>query len=43
MANEAYVALVVDQDNSAHDITDTEYHKRGNMKVDSSDDIFIYV
>ena len=42
-ANEAYVALVVDQDNSAHDITDTEYHKRGNMKVDSSDDIFIYV
>ena len=43
MANEAYVALVVDQDNSAHDIADTEYHKRGNMKVDSSDDIFIYV
>lgn len=41
--NEAYVSLVVDQDNAAHDITDTEYHKRGNMKVDSSDDIFIYV
>jgi hypothetical protein len=41
--SEAYVALVVDQDNVAHDITDTEYHKRGNMKVDSSDDIFIYV
>lgn len=41
--NEAYVSLVVDQDNSAHDITDTEYHKRGNMKVDSNDDIFIYV
>jgi hypothetical protein len=41
--SEAYVALVVDQDNAAHDITDTEYHKRGNMKVDSNDDIFIYV
>lgn len=41
--NEAYVSLVVDQDNSAHDVTDTEYHKRGNMKVDSNDDIFIYV
>ena len=41
--NEAYVSLVVDQDNSAHDITDTEYHKRGNMKVDSNDDIVIYV
>jgi hypothetical protein len=41
--SEAYVALVVDQDNVAHDITDTEYHKRGNMKVDSNDDIFIYV
>jgi hypothetical protein len=41
--SEAYVALVVDQDNVAHDITDTEYHKRGNMKVDANDDIFIYV
>jgi hypothetical protein len=41
--SEAYVALVIDQDNVAHDITDAEYHKRGNMKVDSSDDIFIYV
>jgi hypothetical protein len=41
--SEAYVALVVDQDNVAHDITDVEYHKRGNMKVDSNDDIFIYV
>lgn len=40
---EAYVALVVDEDNVAHDITDTEYHKRGNMKVTSSDEIFIYV
>lgn len=41
--SEAYVSLVVDEDNAAHDITDTEYHKRGNIKVDSSDDIFIYV
>ena len=41
--SEAYVALVVDQDNVAHDVDDTEYHKRGNMKVDSSDEIYIYV
>ena len=40
--NESYVALVVDENNSAHDITDTEYHKRGNIKVDSSDDIYIW-
>ena len=41
--NEAYAALVIDQDNVAHDVTDTNYHKRGNIKIDSSDDIFIYV
>ena len=41
--SEAYVSLVVDEDNVAHDVTDAEYHKRGNIKVDSSDDIFIYV
>ena len=41
--SEAYVSLVVDEDNVAHDVTDVEYHKRGNMKVDSNDDIFIYV
>jgi len=40
--SEAYVSLVVDQDNVAHDITDVEYHKRGNMKIDSSDNIYIY-
>ena len=40
--SEAYLSLVIDQDNVAHDITDTEYHKRGNIKIDSSDDIFIY-
>jgi hypothetical protein len=41
--SEAYVALVVDENNVAHDIDDSEYHKRGNMKVDASDDIYIYV
>ena len=41
--SEAYVALVIDEDNVAHDVNDAEYQKRGNMKVDSSDDIFIYV
>ncbi len=40
--SEAYVALVIDQDNNAHDIDDAEYHKRGNIKIDSSDEIFIY-
>lgn len=40
---EAYVALVVDENNVEHDIDDTEYHKRGNMKVDQNDDVFIYV
>lgn len=41
--SEAYVALVIDEDNVAHDVDDSEYHKRGNMKVDSSDEIYIYV
>lgn len=40
--SEAYLSVVVDEDNAAHDITDAEYHKRGNIKIDSSDDIFIY-
>jgi hypothetical protein len=40
--SEAYLSVVVDEDNVAHDVTDTEYHKRGNIKIDSSDDIFIY-
>ena len=40
--SEAYVALVVDQDNVAHDVDDVEYHKRGNIKIDSNDDVFIY-
>lgn len=41
--SEAYVALVVDEDNVAHDVNDAEYQKRGNMKISSSDEIFIYV
>ena len=40
--SEAYVALVIDQDNAAHDIDDAEYAKRGNIKIDSNDEIFIY-
>jgi hypothetical protein len=43
MNSEAHVALVIDEDDADHDINDTEYHKRGNIKVDSSDDIWIYV
>lgn len=43
MNTEAHVALVIDEDDPDHDITDTEYHKRGNIKVDASDDIWIYV
>lgn len=41
--SEAYLSLVIDEDNVAHDVTDVEYHKRGNIKIDSSDEIFIYV
>jgi len=41
--SEAYVAAVIDENNVAHDINDTEYHKRGNIKVDAQDDVFIYV
>lgn len=41
--SEAYVALVVDENNAAHDITDAEYAQRGNMKLDASDEIYIYV
>jgi len=41
--SQAYVAAVLDEDNSAHDVDASAYQKRGNIKVDSSDDIFIYV
>lgn len=41
--SEAYVAAVLDEDNVAHDVTAAAYQKRGNIKVDSNDDIFIYV
>jgi hypothetical protein len=41
--SEAYVAAVLDEDNVAHDVTAAAYQKRGNIKVDSSDEIYIYV
>jgi len=41
--SQAYVAAVLDEDNAAHDVDASAYQKRGNIKVDSSDDIFIYV
>jgi len=41
--SEAYAAAVLDEDNVAHDVDAAAYQKRGNIKVDSSDDIFIYV
>ena len=41
--SQAYVAAVLDEDNVAHDVDAAAYQKRGNIKVDSSDDIYIYV
>ena len=38
---DAFVAMVVDQDNGSTDVA--KYQKRGNIKVDTSDDIWIYV
>ena len=38
---DAFVAMVVDQDNGGSDVA--KYQKRGNIKVDASDDIWIYV
>tara|TARA_R110002124_G_scaffold281399_2_gene455592 strand:+ start:4816 stop:5847 length:1032 start_codon:yes stop_codon:yes gene_type:complete len=42
----AYAAAIVDLDNSAHSTaygtTPAEYDKRGNIKIDTSDDIWIY-
>jgi len=40
--NEAYVALVVHEDDVNHDVNDAEYAKVGNIKVDSSGNIFMY-
>ena len=40
-APDAFVAMVVDQDNGGADVA--KYQKRGNIKVDASDDIWIYV
>ena len=41
-SNEAYLALVVDDNNTDHNINDNEYQKRGNIRVDSSDNIYIW-
>ena len=42
----AYAAAIVDLDNTAHSTaygtTPAEYDKRGNIKIDTSDDIWIY-
>jgi hypothetical protein len=38
---DAFVAMVVDEDNGGADIA--KYQKRGNIKVDADDDIWIYV
>jgi hypothetical protein len=40
--SEAYVSLVVSENDVAHDINDTEYHKEGNIKIDASGNIYIY-
>lgn len=40
-APDAFVAMVVDEDNGGSDVS--KYQKRGNIKVDASDDIWIYV
>ena len=38
---DAYVAMVIDEDASQTDIA--LYQQRGNIKIDTSDDIYIYV
>jgi len=40
---QAYVAAVLDEDDSDHNVDAAYFQKRGNIKVDSSDDIWIYV
>ena len=40
--SEAYISLVVNQNDVNHDVNDTEYHKVGNIKVDTSGNIYIY-
>ena len=39
---EAFVSLVVHEDVTTHNINDTEYHRVGNIKVESSGDIYIF-
>lgn len=38
---DAFVAMVVDEDNGSSDIV--KYQKRGNIKIDTDDEIWIYV
>lgn len=40
---QAYVAAVLDEDDSDHNVAQSYFQKRGNIKVDSSDNIWIYV
>jgi len=40
--SEAYVSLVVNQNDVDHDVNDAEYHKAGNIKIDTSGNIYIY-
>lgn len=40
--SEAYLSLVINQNDAAHDVNDTEYHKVGNIKVDTAGEIYIY-
>jgi len=40
--SQAYVSAVLDEDNGAHDVDAAAFQKRGNIKIDSSDEIWIY-
>lgn len=40
--SEAYISLVVNENDVNHDVNDTEYHQVGNIKVDTSGNIYIY-
>ena len=40
--SEAYLSLVVNENDVNHDVNDTEYHQVGNIKVDTSGNIYIY-
>jgi hypothetical protein len=40
--SEAYVSLVVNENDVDHDVNDVEYQKVGNIKVDTTGNIYIY-